>query len=817
MNLFIYQIKQAYLSLKQKRGFVASVVSTMGITLGALLCVLTLAYVMLLKPLPYPDQDQLFVVESKIKGDERAPKISMFPYPALVELYQEQSALSKVAMVAYENTNITSHEEQPRINSTFVSPEYFDLLNPPMVLGRMFEASEALQTHNPVAVISFSTWQALYEKKLDVLEKSLTINEVSYRIVGVSAERFIEPSLYETGAKTQVWLPWDFNFVPERRRKAWGNFAPNMFLLGKLDRSITTKQAETVLTPQLSERWQQELVGNARFKNKSLAIEMKSLIKVISGNNQTNLILLFSAILGLLVIAVTNVSHLLVARSAEQQHQTAIQISLGMNTKQGYMQVFGEILILMVLALFIAVVTANIGFVILKTYITELFNRVDELSISFVPLMILAVVILFIVVSLTKLTHKKLALQQLHLALQNSNKGQGVKVSSLFQQIIIISQILVTVLIIFANIILFKQAYQSINQETGFEIGHVQHLELAYNAAGRPKPAEQQAVYKQLKAEFSQLPQVSKVSLGNTPLSSYSIRKFAFGEENVEQTIEQKDVDAQYFLMIKQPLLVGDYFSENEVSNNENVVIINESLAEYLAQFGDVIGQHIKSSRDEVLTVKGIVADTQLPKTERDRGMGMSNNYLIYRPTLLGRGTGIMMQLVNNQTLSRADVAKVITRIDARYSIYQYQSLSGIYQQSLLNKKVTLFTTGIITLVVLFLAALGLFGVIDFNTRMRRFEIGTRMAIGAKGRDIMQLIFKENAKDALTGIGLSMLVLLVGWLSFGDNFNQYVNLQMLPIFILTLAFILLISLFACYFPLRQYIKKPVIHSLKGSE
>jgi predicted permease len=813
MNLFIYQLKQAFLSLKKKPGFVFSVVSTMGITLGALLCVVTLAYVMLLKPLPYPEQEQLFVIESKIKGSERAPKISMYPYPAFIELYKKQSALNKVAMIAYENTNITSHAEQPRINNAFISPEYFSLLNPPMALGRTFEASETLNTNNPVAVISFATWQTLYDQQVDVLEKNLTVNGVSFRIVGVSAETFIEPSLYQTGEKTQVWLPWDFNPVSEIKRKAWGNFAPNMFLLGKLDNTLTAKQAEMILTPQLTERWQQELVGNARFKEMTLKVEMKPLINVISGNNNTNLVLLFLAVVGLLVITVTNVSHLFVARSAEQQHQMAIKASLGMNRKQGAMQVFVETSCLMILAFFVALATANIGFFLLKTYLAELFNRIEELSISLTPLFILVITMLLITLILTKLTLKYFKFTSLNTTLQNSNKGQGVKVSTFFQQGVIMSQILVTVLIIFANMVLFKQAYESVNHETGFDIEQIEHLVLAFNGSGRPNVAEQQATYKQIKAQLLQMPQVSSVSLGNSPLSSYSVRKFGLGKDALEFSIEQKEIDQHYFSMIKQSLISGDYFTSSELNNNDNVVIINESLAKQLKQFGKVIGQQIKGSRDESLIVKGIVADIHLPNSERPE---MNNNFLLYRPSKLGRGTGFMVKLKADQILPREQLVTIITRADARYSIYEYQSLTENYQQLLLNKKITLFTTGIITLVVIILAALGVFGVLDFNTRIRRFEIGTRLAIGAKGQDIIQLILKDNSKGIFIGVGLSMMILLSVWGGFGETFQQYLNLQILPLFILTLALISLISFIACYLPLRQYINKPVINALKGS-
>ena len=102
MSLSFYQLKQALLSLKKKPGFVFSIVSTMGITLGGLLCVLTLAYVILIKPLPYPEQDKLYVVEHNISDNKVGGiDVTEFTYPGLVHLYKNQKIFSESALVYY--------------------------------------------------------------------------------------------------------------------------------------------------------------------------------------------------------------------------------------------------------------------------------------------------------------------------------------------------------------------------------------------------------------------------------------------------------------------------------------------------------------------------------------------------------------------------------------------------------------------------------------------------------------------------------------------------------------------------------------------
>ena len=100
---------------------------------------------------------------------------------------------------------------------------------------------------------------------------------------------------------------------------------------------------------------------------------------------------------------------------------------------------------------------------------------------------------------------------------------------------------------------------------------------------------------------------------------------------------------------------------------------------------------------------------------------------------------------------------------------------------------------------------------------MRRFEIGTRMAIGAKGKDIVSLVFKDNAGALGIGLTVSFIVLLVLYLGFSDTLNAYISIELLPLFMLTVGAISLLSSIACYVPLRPFIKSPVIHALKGSE
>ena len=146
MRLLIRQYKQAWASLKKKPGFILTVLLTMGITLGALLCAITLNYLLLVEPLPYPEQDRIFVAQHKIIDTEKQTDAVAFTYPGLVHLYKSKEAFEQAAMMNYSQNVIVSHRSQPLVNTAYVTPELHQILASPMAMGRMFEASEAMGT-----------------------------------------------------------------------------------------------------------------------------------------------------------------------------------------------------------------------------------------------------------------------------------------------------------------------------------------------------------------------------------------------------------------------------------------------------------------------------------------------------------------------------------------------------------------------------------------------------------------------------------------------------------------------------------------------
>jgi predicted permease len=816
VNLFIYQLRQAFHSLKNKPVFVFSVVSTMGITLGALLCVLTLAYVMLLKPLPYPEQEKLYWVEHGLADNFGKERASSFSYPGMMHFYEKQNVFSESALLCFGESLLASDPVQPLVKTTFVTPEFFSLTSTPIALGRAFEQSESKGSNSPVALISYDTWQLEYSGSHDVLSEKITIDDVSFNIIGVVAEHFIEPEIFTPGRKTQYWLPWDYNFKGKDYQNAWGNVLYELAFVGKLKDGYSQAQAEQKISQFLNELWQKNVISMAFYKDWTVSLKLKSLKSIIIGDNEQRMYILLGAVLGLLVIAFANISNLFIARAIEQKRSLAISAAVGASKQQIFKSFYAESIVLMFAALTLALVITSLGFGLLQYYLAEFLPRVNELAINAFTLSSALSCLVILAFIFAKFSSNVVNYRELNSSLQSSGKGSGVQVSKKVRQVLIISQVAVTTLLVFANLSLFNQSTSIINTPMKYNIDQVFTLELSRSSLLKWNSDEVLSLIKEIETALLQLPEVSDVSQSNSPMNSYPTNFKLVGQERVFTAEIQDESGHDSLHLLEQPLLAGDWFSEEDVQNGHKVFVVNDVIAKQLAPDGNAVGMKIamegeidRENNAVIRTIVGVVAGVNLPNKA-------VKPLQVYWPIWKGAGN-FLIRVKPEQNLSREHVANTVKSVTNKFTLSRLERLSDVQNSMLFTQYTTAITSGVLAIFTFLLAAIGLYGILSYSTQIRRFEIATRLAIGAKKNDIVKLILFDNFKPLLIGILVSGLLLLTLYLNFSELLISYLSVSSIPPLILTLALISLTSFFACYFPLRQYINKPVIHSLENSE
>ena len=806
MNHSIYLIKQAWAGLKTNKNFMVTVVATLGSTLGALLCILTLAYVVILKPLPYPEQEKLFQLDSHIIEDGKVLYREVYNYPTLIHLYENQTLFSETALVTFERSVVSSLSTQPSFDAIYVTPNYFTILDSKMTLGRAFEKTEEKDTYNPVVILSYEFWQNEFSGDSTILEQTVTIGNTNFRVIGVLAESFIEPQIFDIGRNTDIFLPWDFNAIDDSLKEGFGGWRSSLRIFGKLDSQLSIAQIEQKLTIPTNEYWRENVLNEAQFDKWSHKIALQPFKQVILGDTTKTVLLLLAGVIGLILIACANITNLFMSRTADQQRELAINAAVGASKRHIFQALFAQSALIVSMAVVLALIVANIGCWLLQHYLAGELSRVEELAINSITVSIAFIIALALGLFFAKISSNMINYRALNATLQSSGKGTGIQVSQSVRKWLVISQVTIVTLLVVANLGLLKDSLGIIYKPLGFETDDISTLRL--KVVGNLSSEEIKPLSLELKNKLMALPQVADVSLTVSPFSYHGGRTLTSATTEERFEAQSKYIDDRYFPIMEQTLLEGDFFTTDDFTNDNQRIIINDVFAEKLAPNGSALGKKLTIFTD-VLTVIGVVKSVKMP-TETD----------VPIRAFMRNGDGwnhFVIKLKPNQTLSRELVVTLIKDISSQLFVGKFETINEQRNKLLSTHYITAITSVILTVLSLFLATIGLYGVLSYATKMRRFELGTRIAIGAKRTDIINLIIKDNAGAVGIGFVISLIILLGLAIGFSDALASYINLQLISLFSITLLLISVMSLFTCYWPLRAIINKPVIHSLRGSQ
>jgi predicted permease len=817
--MFIRQHKQAWASLKKQPRFVFTVLLTMSVTLGALLCAITLNYLLLVKPLPYPEQDRLFVAEHRVLGVEKQFMGPFASYPGLVQLYENKEVFEKASMIIYGRDVIVSHDDQPLVNTAHVTSELHHILESPLVLGRMFEASEAINAHNPVAMLSYSTWQKEFGGRSDILDQKITLSGVSYRIIGVLAKRFVEPKLAGSGQEVQVWLPWDYNQTSKFDRQDYGTVDGNYKFIGLLKNNINSNQAEQILTPIMNESWQEGVASIDFFKDWSVLISMVPLKEAMIGQSALTAVIFLAGMVGLALIACVNISNLFMARIAQKQRQMAIQAAIGATKKHVFKAIFAETSLLMCISTVLALILANVGFFIMQKYYVAVLPRVDELDFNFINLGCLVIVSLFIALVFAKLSSNMLNYRALNTSLQSSGKGSALQVSKKTRQLLITSQIALATVLIFVNFSLLNSALKTINTPLGFTTSNISVLTLNYSSVDTASEEEVISKMTEIVDKIETLPEVDSISQSYSPIAGFWGRKFINISSNEQYIPYYDEIDHRYFNILNQQLVRGDNFTRSDFRDSNNVMIVNQAFAQELTTDGNALGLKLSNEEyDSTFEIIGIVNGINLKDINalgRDdiTGTAVPRAYIpggLYKQSF-------MLKFKPGQSVSRQQLAELLAEVDSRYSVFNFKTLSDIVNQFYITEITVSVTTSVLASFIFLLAAIGLYGILSYGTQLRQYELGTRMAIGATRKNLIFMIIGDNTKPVLIGFVGSIVLFAITYIGLSEYIQLLLTWHVLPMVLVTLVLVILMVLFACYWPLRQYFNKAVVYSLRGSD
>lgn len=802
MKALIQELKLALHALCRVAGFSATIITTLSLTLGALICIFNLNHLLLVKELPYPDAEQLVVIKqlTKEQGKEGS---SAQTIPGMLMWYKNQTATSSMAMLYYAQASISDHAEQPRVQAAYTTAEYFSLLAPPMHLGRGFSADEGFEQHRAVAVLSYASWQKWFNSDPKIIGQQTQIGDSSFTIIGVSAESFHEPRLHRS-QDMAIFLPWDFqaNDVND-----WGMRYSSVLAFAKLKTDVTMKQASANLSKSLNTLFLDQ--DNVK-PGESMSAQLTSFKGTIIGDSQNITLTLLAGVVGLLLIAATNVTNLFLSRAAQKQRTMAIQAALGAKPGHLFTAMFAESLILCGVSALIGLVIAGWGFVLLGELAAGHLPRLNELELDAVTLLFSAFIAVALAALFAKLSSRVVNYEKLKEQLQCSGKGSGLQVSSRTRNILVGSQVALASLLLMGGAVVIEQAVSTVLKPLGFNENQLMHLRID-EGESYTSNKQRNLLTLEIKEKLARLPQVAQVSRSmSAPIDgSISIRLNDVNQQPVGG-YPVNLIDDSYFETLQLPITRGRTFSK-ETSLEQDIleIILSESLARKLVPNGDALGKIFQLNAREPLKVVGIAADYYVPNAKQKNS---AERY--YLPFTSFIHLSFDIKLKANGELTKQQVISLLKQIHPNIRIAKLESLVAVHHELIYRNKLAAGLAIALTLLALLLAAAGIYGVLNYSTQMRRYELGIHLALGAKTHTVMARVLKESfipiALGLLAGIVLATLAYLVSrqYITQEIEFNQLVFLVTFPVILLT-AFI------SCYLPVRKIIIADPVKALRS--
>ena len=811
MQVLIGDLRYGIRTLAKSPGFTAVAVLTLALGIGANSAIFTWMKAIALDYLPGVDEPGRLVVLTGMNRDGTGCCTGV-SYPNYRDYNQRNQVFDGI--LGWEIANVSLRSDRrpaERIQGSIVTGNYFEVLGAKAALGRTFlaEEDETPGTH-PVVVLSHRLWQRHFNADAVVVGRNVTINGQSFTIIGVMPERFAGAA---TGLHFDVYIPtmmqeliWPGRNMLANRGALW------LDLVGRLKPGVSVEQAKSGVDL-VSTQLEQEYRGPNARRTLGVFTPFESPLGV-QGRLFPVLSILMVVVGLVLLIACANVANLLLARGQGRVREIAIRMAMGASRGRIIRQLLTESLLLSLLACVAALLVAMGATHGLLELLPPLdvplgFNTaVDRYVLGFTLIAALLTGVMFGLVPALRASGVNLAP-----ALKDAFAGDTR--SSRLQSALIVAQVTFAVVALVAAGLFLRSMNRAQNFDAGFNPENALMVSLDVFPHGY-SAVRGRSFYERLLRGVETLPGVVSATYARRPpLTLRGERLTGIAEVEGYRTAPDEQLGStfdsvgwSYFRTMEIPLLQGRDFTRQDVSGAPAVVVVNETMAQRLWPGQNPLGKRIRigNTWNEVV---GVARDVKYKRlNEQDRLYMYAPHQQVYMPdmTLIVRSSGDPAGLVE-------PVRREVQALDPNLPVFGVMTLRGHVNASLSPQLAAGAGTGVIGLLALGLAAVGLYGLIGYSVSQRTHEIGVRIAVGAQSADLFKMIIGRGMRLTLMGLGLGLvgafgLTRFVSSLLFGVSASDPVT------FVGSSVLLLSVALLASYIPARRATKVDPLVALR---
>jgi putative ABC transport system permease protein len=756
--MFLSDLRIGLRMLLKEPGFTVLAVLTLALGIGANTSIFSVVNGIVLRPLPFPEPDQLVAIW---ETDEHREALDNSSPANFYDWQQNSRSFSGMAASFGRSFNLTDVDIPERIRGNEVSPNFFDVLGVDAAIGRTFLLGESAPDA-PSVVLSHALWQRRFGGAPDLVGQSIALNGEHHVVVGVMPPWFRFGGPQEGGATgiSEAWTRAK-RAIPEPLVEEVEDLTTLRTLsylrvFGRLEPDVPFHQAQSemdVLALQLEQTYPESNTG--------IRIHLVPLHEQSVGEVRPALMVLWGAVGFVLLIACANVANLLMARASGREREMAVRASLGATRGRLMSQLLVESLLLSLLGGVCGVAFAIWGTDLLLAMEPGNLPRISEVGVDLEVLgfsLVVALVTGLIFGLVPSLYTSKLDLQGS--LKEGAGFGLGREKTRVLRSFVIAEVGLALILLTGAGLMIQSFLYLR-SVDPGFETDNILTFRVRLPEAEYVDDDSMIRFYDQSLERFRRLSGVSSAGgvLG-VPLSRDISGRFAILiEGRPEPPPEERAVPGYqivspgYFRTMGVPLLRGRDFSAQDDAEQPDVVIINQTMARSLWAGDDPLGQRISFNGDDWIEIVGIVSDVHHYNLTDDPRPEL---YLPYAQSTLPFMT-FVVKTVSEPLAVVPAVRAQLREIDPNLPVFGVTTLDQTLRDSVARPRFQVLLLGLFAAVALILAVTGIYGLLAYLVSRSRRDIGIRMALGAPPRDILRLVVGQGLALAFGGLALGLI------------------------------------------------------------
>jgi predicted permease len=793
LDVLMQDVRFTLRTLGRDRGFTVISVIILGLGIGANITVFSVVNTILLRPLPFPNPQQLVRILTKNPtGGESSMTYSADATQEFQRLNRSFASVSGYyAFSGPDNLKLGGGAQPTPVTGLNVAGNFFETLGVEPSLGRLFTAEECLHNSRPVVLLSHAFWKRQYRGDQGIVGQIIDLNKTPVTVIGVLPASFDFGSVFSPGFKVDMYGPVIYEDIRDE-----GN---TLALIGRLKPGLSVAQAQAeadLLFPALPFNLRHPEYGGG-YNGKLLQLK-----DYVSGKLRRSLIVLWCAVGMILLIVCVNLSNLLLARGAARSKEFAMRTALGAGCGRLVRQLLTESLMLsfagallgLGLAFAITAYLAHQGTIALPLLSSV---RIDGAALAWTLLVGVAAAVFFGLAPSLRISNSNL--QE---ALKDSGHGSsGGKLHEGLRSALIVSEIALACVLLVGAGLLLRSFLRILDVDLGFEPSRAASIALDYDDKG--DAAKRSAIWQEVVRRTQAIPGVEAVGISdNLPMSRNRSWGIQVKGKNYRPG-ELKDtfvyiVSPGYLKAIGMHLSQGRDISWDDLGKKEGVVIINETVARSLWPGQDPVGRLAQVPAD--VRVIGVVADVHESSVEGDPGWQM---YLSGAAPQFGPDGAqlVVRSKVPPESLA-SSVMSTLRAINPAQPAVEFRPIQRLVDHVVSPRRFFVWLVGVFAALGLILASLGIYGVISYSVTQRTQEIGIRMALGASQARVQVGVIGKTLLLASIGIATGtvasfMISNLMASLLFGTTARDGGT------FLCMILLLLLVSVVAGYIPARR--------------